>query len=985
MRLMRVRLLAWFLLVVIQVRAQNISTPASQQVVITVVNAAGQPVIPVKSVRVSLGYLDGSTAVTEARDVTNPRGQAWLKVSHDAAQREDLRIQITGAEGLVIYQPADGQVPALPGALTVSLLPKGSTALLGPSQIEAAIKRLSTQVAGLQRMNRGLQQNPVGQASAAKLGKDDLASALGEWARTNGIAPEEVARRVAAWADGVSTATSKGNDSKQGLAQFALRNFGSAAKLFAAAAEREDDAVTGRVPIAVAARRLWFRPLQQSLADSKRSANAYRLNGEYRQATEVTAAAVARLANLRDANPKDAEIADIWLAAVRELADAQVRESEVARLSEIDGLLAAAAKNDQTAVDEYGQRKERLALIASQVALAKVLIAQASRMPKTTAQPVYDRAVELFGNAVLSSTEDDPKVNLAALAVDYANTIRDQAERFAAAGEDPKYSSGISIAQFLLLDATTKYNDALEIYTKSDTPREWAWAQYNEGRAALDDTAIPGVSAENSIDLATNAVGHFESAFEIYTKEDYPQDWARTKVWLGKALKELTSRTEGAESWALVRSSVQAYEDALTVYNKKDVPQQWAEAQDAVAYVLYLQAHNREPTNVDFFAKAAAHFQSALEVYTFADNPSIAGRDTLEMSRALTQEAALLRGDEAVAVYGQAADAVRVLLQVRPRPSGPKNWGTNESRLSAILTAEAEQSGVATRAGLLTEAVEALQGSLEVVDKEQSADTWADRQMRLCGTTQELADASGTLEYGVLLEQAKENCGHALEVYTLAGNPKKYAGVEKNLGNVYLSEGLRGDGAAAQEALQKAAAAYQQALPSILKADDPVTFQSLSERLAVAQNAMGFHSADPRTGFKPVALSFSATSHEALIAVMRSFDAADFAGCLTFRKRIKTEALTPDERIFSDALKLGCEWGAEDHVAAQASAKALEAEAKGTWVADWDLMSVLGFVKTAKPFEAGRSEWLAFYRAVAAGDGAAVASALQGLEEIMKK
>ena len=57
--------------------------------------------------RIALGYLDGSVLVTEARDVTNRKGQAWLDVSEDAAQRGGLRIQIEGASGLVIYQPAE--------------------------------------------------------------------------------------------------------------------------------------------------------------------------------------------------------------------------------------------------------------------------------------------------------------------------------------------------------------------------------------------------------------------------------------------------------------------------------------------------------------------------------------------------------------------------------------------------------------------------------------------------------------------------------------------------------------------------------------------------------------------------------------------------------------------------------------------------------------------------------------------------------------
>ena len=46
----------------------------------------------------------------------------------------------------MIYQPADGQLPALPATITVSMLPKGSPALLGPAQIEAMLHRTLLQV-----------------------------------------------------------------------------------------------------------------------------------------------------------------------------------------------------------------------------------------------------------------------------------------------------------------------------------------------------------------------------------------------------------------------------------------------------------------------------------------------------------------------------------------------------------------------------------------------------------------------------------------------------------------------------------------------------------------------------------------------------------------------------------------------------------------------------------------------------------------------
>src|SRR5580692_11784836 len=91
---------------------------AQLNLAVVVVNAHVDPAQPVPAVRVSLSYVDGSSRITDARDVTKPRGEAWLQVSADVAQRGDVRIEIAGASDLVIFQPADGQLQALPATVT---------------------------------------------------------------------------------------------------------------------------------------------------------------------------------------------------------------------------------------------------------------------------------------------------------------------------------------------------------------------------------------------------------------------------------------------------------------------------------------------------------------------------------------------------------------------------------------------------------------------------------------------------------------------------------------------------------------------------------------------------------------------------------------------------------------------------------------------------------------------------------------------------
>jgi hypothetical protein len=202
--------------------------PAQQTVAVIVANADVQPTQPIPTVRVSLGYLEGSVLVTEARDVTKPKGQAWLDVSEDAAQRGGLRIEIDGASNLVIYQPADGQLPALPATININMLPRGSPALLGPAQIEAMLHRTLLQVSSLQKQVTTLKQN----AAAAPNQKPDLGAAIAEWAQANGFSATQADQQVQQWAEGIENQSGQVPAEQKALAELALNHYANAAQLF---------------------------------------------------------------------------------------------------------------------------------------------------------------------------------------------------------------------------------------------------------------------------------------------------------------------------------------------------------------------------------------------------------------------------------------------------------------------------------------------------------------------------------------------------------------------------------------------------------------------------------------------------------------------------------------------------------------------------------------------------------------------------------
>lgn len=167
--------------------------------------------------------------MVDARDATNRAGQALLLVSPEAAQRGDLRIEITGVADLVVFEPADGQLNGLPLTVTIKLLGKGSPALLGPAQIEAMLRRLSLQNKHLEQENREL-RNELATAQSQK--SDDLAEAMAEWARANGFDPTVANKQTQEWAKDIQTRKYPATAEQQELAELALKHYAVAAPMF---------------------------------------------------------------------------------------------------------------------------------------------------------------------------------------------------------------------------------------------------------------------------------------------------------------------------------------------------------------------------------------------------------------------------------------------------------------------------------------------------------------------------------------------------------------------------------------------------------------------------------------------------------------------------------------------------------------------------------------------------------------------------------
>ncbi|MFN6482819.1 MULTISPECIES: CHAT domain-containing tetratricopeptide repeat protein [unclassified Nostoc] len=160
--------------------------------------------------------------------------------------------------------------------------------------------------------------------------------------------------------------------------------------------------------------------------------------------------------------------------------------------------------------------------------------------------------------------------------------------------------------------AVKAYTAALEVITRSTLPSEWAMVQNNLGNAYLERQ---GKDKEN----IENAIIAYTAALEIYTRFEFPQEWAITQNNLGNAYldrvkldRDQVYRNENIEN------AITIFSAALEVFSRTDFPEQWAMIQNNLGKAYRQRILGDRVENLE---KAIEFCTSALEVFTHTSFP----------------------------------------------------------------------------------------------------------------------------------------------------------------------------------------------------------------------------------------------------------------------------------------------------------------------------------------------------------------------------
>ncbi|MBE9236543.1 CHAT domain-containing protein [Anabaena aphanizomenioides LEGE 00250] len=207
-----------------------------------------------------------------------------------------------------------------------------------------------------------------------------------------------------------------------------------------------------------------------------------------------------------------------------------------------------------------------------------------------------------------------------------------------------------------LENAIAAFTAALEVYTRDDFPVDWAMTQNNLGNAYRD--RIRGDKAQN----LENAIAAFTAALEVYTRDDFPVNWAMTQNNLGIAYRD---RIRGDKAQNL-ENAIKAYTAALEVYTRDDFPVDWAMTQNNLGIAYRDRIRGDKAQNLENAIKA---YTAALEVRTRHDFPEEWAGTQNNLGTAYSDR---IRGDKAQNLEN-AIKAYTAALEVYTRHDFPQN------------------------------------------------------------------------------------------------------------------------------------------------------------------------------------------------------------------------------------------------------------------------------------------------------------------------
>jgi tetratricopeptide (TPR) repeat protein len=333
----------------------------------------------------------------------------------------------------------------------------------------------------------------------------------------------------------------------------------------------------------------------------------------------------------------------------------------------------------------------------------------------------------------------------------------------------------------LLRQSVSALQASLEVYTRGEYPIEWAKTQCELAATYLQ---FPGNTQETSLPKAIRCL---QAALNVYSLNVYPLDWARTQQHLGNAYILLLSE----ERIEALLSALSCYESSFYVYQVESYPSEWAMLQYNLGnlYVLLGSAIGDNQSWQSYY-----HFKQALQVYNEHTYP-------LQWASTMTACGDLLMHmpNGNVDLLKDARKYYENALRVYTRDAYPLDWINAQTCLGMLHYLISGLEGQ-------EQALSILYTVFEVCTRETYPENWADTHCLIGQLYLDLASKDDSDDLAAFF--AIDSFTDALLVYSQVQDPYSWAKIQYNIGQAYYQWKTFDE----QEHIQKAIDYFEAAL-----------------------------------------------------------------------------------------------------------------------------------------------------------------------------
>lgn len=350
------------------------------------------------------------------------------------------------------------------------------------------------------------------------------------------------------------------------------------------------------------------------------------------------------------------------------------------------------------------------------------------------------------------------------------------------------------------------YENALQVYTITDFPEQWAECQIDLARSFENWL---GKEREEKL---LKAIKCYQNACQYHTLDNFPEQWARNQIYIAlvhqeflterskhleqakqfteQAVQALSKKPEFQENWAKaivhlgiiftlriegnkatnVDEAIELYEESSKILNQDRSPDEWAINQHNLANAYLFRINGNKSENIE---KAIEYCNRALSVHTRQSNPKAWGKVIHTMGKAYFYR---LQGDP-IENLEKALDCYNQALEVFNQQYDSVKWAEIQVNLSALYLERKSGNLQKNR----REAISCCENAFLVYKKDKYPLEWADAHI-------ELAIAQRNLENW---EQSVSSFNYALKVYQVDDFPGRYIAINSNLGTTYMKRAHR--------------------------------------------------------------------------------------------------------------------------------------------------------------------------------------------------